>query len=74
MSSTTTLFRSNRTQAVRLSKDVAFPDSVREVVILKEGERRIIVPRDRLWDDFFDQPGSEFPDRDQPSPQEREAF
>jgi len=74
MSSSTTLFRSNRTQAVRLSKDVAFPDSVREVVILKEGDRRIIVPRDRLWDDFFDQPGTEFPDREQPASQVREPF
>ncbi len=74
MSATTSLFRSNRTQAVRLSKDVAFPDHVREVVILKEGERRVIVPRDRLWDDFFDQPGIDLPDRDQPAAQEREGF
>lgn len=74
MSATTSLFLSNRTQAVRLPKDVAFPDHVREVVILKEGERRVIVPRDRVWDDFFDQPGIDLPDRDQPAAQEREEF
>lgn len=74
MSTTTSLFLSNRTQAVRLPKDVAFPDHVREVVILKEGDRRVIVPRDRLWDDFFDQPGIELPDREQPAMQEREGF
>jgi len=29
----TTVFRSNRSQAVRLPKNVAFPESVREVAI-----------------------------------------
>lgn len=33
----TTLFRSNRSQAVRLPKDVAVPVHAREVVILREG-------------------------------------
>ena len=40
----TTLFQSNKTQAVRLPKDVAFPDHVKEVCIIKEGNRRVIVP------------------------------
>jgi antitoxin VapB len=70
----TTLFQSNRSQAVRLPKDVSFPPDVREVVILREGSRRIIVPVDSVWDDFFDGPGIEFPDRDQPAVQERETF
>ena len=70
----TTLFQSNRTQAVRLPKDVAFPDDVREVVIVREGDRRVIVPADRSWDDFFDSPGIEFPERDQPTMQEREPL
>ncbi|WP_282187013.1 hypothetical protein [Azospirillum sp. B21] len=46
----------------------------REVVILREGPRRVIVPADSVWDDFFDSPGSTFPDRDQPAPQEREVW
>jgi antitoxin VapB len=33
----TTLFQSNRSQAVRLSKEVAFPVGVREVAVLREG-------------------------------------
>lgn len=70
----TRLFRSNRSQAVRLPKDVAFPEGVREVVILREGARRIIIPADSAWDDFFDAPGIELGPRDQPEAQEREAF
>lgn len=74
MPSRTTLFMSNRTQAVRLPKDVAFPASVKDVVILKEGPRRVIVPVDAMWDDFFDRPPVDFPDRDQPPMQEREPL
>lgn len=70
----TTLFQSNRSQAVRLPKDVAFPEGVREVTILKEGYRRVIVPAGRTWDDFFDAPGIDLGERDQPAVQERESF
>lgn len=70
----TTLFQSNRSQAVRLPKDVAFPDGVREVAILKDGARRVIVPANAVWDDFFAAPGLDLPDREQPSLQERESF
>ena len=70
----TTLFRTNRSQAVRLAKDVAFPDGVREVVILREGSRRVIVPADAVWDDFFDAPGVEIAERIQPPTQSREPF
>lgn len=70
----TTLFQNNRSQAVRLPKEVAFPQGVREVAILREGARRVIVPADAVWDDFFDAPGIELGERDQPPPQAREAF
>lgn len=70
----TTLFQSNRSQAVRLPKDVAFPEGVRSVAILKEGKRRVIVPADALWDDFFDAAGVDLGDRDQPGPQSRDRF
>jgi antitoxin VapB len=70
----TTLFLTNRSQAVRLPKDVAFPDSVREVTILKDGPRRIIVPAHAAWDDFFDAPALDLPDRVQPSPVTRAEF
>lgn len=48
-----TVFTSNRSQAVRLPKAVAFPDDVHHVDILKVGRCRIIVPRGTRWDDLF---------------------
>ncbi|MGE5503236.1 MAG: type II toxin-antitoxin system VapB family antitoxin [Actinomycetota bacterium] len=70
----TTLFHSNRSQAVRLPKDVAFPEGVKEVAILRDGNRRVIVPANAVWDDFFAAPGIDLPEREQPPVQEREAF
>jgi antitoxin VapB len=70
----TTLFLSNRSQAVRLPKDVAFPPGVREVTILRDGARRVIVPSGALWDDFFAAPGVALAERAQPAPQERDAL
>ena len=70
----TTLFLSNRSQAVRLPKAVAFSDGVREVTILRDGVRRIITPVDAAWDDFFAASGVDIADRDQPAMQEREGF
>ena len=63
----TTLFKSNRSQAVRLPKDVAFPEGVREVTIVRDGKRRIIAPTDSSWDDFFAAPGIDLGSRDQPA-------
>jgi antitoxin VapB len=70
----TTVFKSNRSQAVRLPRDVAFPADVREVAILRDGARRVIVPADRLWDDFFAEAGTDLGLRDQPAAQERESL
>lgn len=70
----TTLFLSNRSQAVRLPKDVAFPSTVREVVVLRDGLRRVIVPANAVWDDFFAAPGIDLGPRDQPAAQERDAL
>ncbi len=70
----TTLFQSNRSQAVRLSKDVAFPEGVRSVTVLRDGKRRVIVPTDAAWDDFFEAPGIDLGERAQPELRERETF
>jgi antitoxin VapB len=70
----TSLFQTNRSQAVRLAKEVAFPDNVREVAILREGTRRVIVPANALWDDFFAAPGIDLGERIQPEAEVREAF
>lgn len=48
-----TVFTSNRGQAVRLPKAVAFPQDVHQVDILKIGRSRMIVPRAERWDDLF---------------------
>ncbi len=48
-----TVFKSNRSQAVRLPKAVAFPADVRQVEIIKLGQSRLIVPAGRRWDEFF---------------------
>lgn len=70
----TRLFQSNRSQAVRLSRDVAFPPEVREVTVIREGAKRVILPADAAWDDFFDAPGIDLPERAQPEHQAREGF
>jgi antitoxin VapB len=68
------LFKSNRSQAVRLPKDIAFPDGVKQVVLWRKGNARVIAPADALWDDFFADPGIDLAARDQPEAQEREAL
>jgi antitoxin VapB len=55
----TKLFRSNRSQAVRWPKSLAFPDSVKEVSIVREGKRLVIAPLNAVWDDFFDGPAGD---------------
>ncbi len=73
----TKVFKSNRSQAVRLPKAVAFPESVKEVEIIAVGSRRIITPARQSWDDWFDAPGvsSDFMnDRQQPEDQVRELL
>lgn len=51
------IFKSNRSQAVRLPKAVAFPEGVKEVTVIPEGKTLRLVPTNALWDDFFDAPG-----------------
>lgn len=70
-----TVFKSNRSQAVRLPKDVAFPEGVHEVEIIKVGNTRIISPVGHRWDAFFNGPrfSEDFmTDREQPPMQKRE--
>ena len=74
MAARTTLFLSNRSQAVRFPKAVAFEAGVHEVTILRDGPRRIIMPSDAVWDDFFDEPGVDLGERTQPERQAREDF
>ena len=70
----TKLFQSNRSQALRLPKDVAFPGTVKEVAVIREGNRRIVVPANAAWDDFFARPGIDLPEREPAAHQRRDAF
>ncbi|MGT2504168.1 type II toxin-antitoxin system VapB family antitoxin [Bradyrhizobium guangxiense] len=73
-----TVFTSNRSQAVRLPKAVAFPANVHHVDILKVGRSRIIVPQGKRWDDLFEsgpRASEDFmAEREQPAVEEREPL
>jgi antitoxin VapB len=78
MPTTTKIFKSNKTQAVRLPKDVAFPEGVHEVEIIKVGNSRVISPVGHRWDSYFAR-GSKISDdflveRDQGTFEEREPL
>ena len=73
----TRLFQSNKSQAVRIPKALAFDQSIKEVSIIPHGNGLLIVPTENVWDDFFDQAGSQdfmAEGREQPVMQERETF
>jgi antitoxin VapB len=48
-----TVFKSNRSQAVRIPKDLAFPDGVKKLIARRDGNRLILEPEATFWDDFF---------------------
>ena len=48
-----TVFISNRTQAVRLPADVRLPPEVKRVDVRVRGQERIISPAGHAWDSFF---------------------
>ena len=73
----TTVFKCNRSQAVRLPKAVSLPDDVKQVDVVAVGRTRIITPAGEAWDSWFDGPGvtADFMvNRDQPPVQGREEF
>lgn len=72
------LFRSNRSQAVRLPKAAEFPEGVTDVDIVVHGNVRLLVPRVASWAEWLENAprlSDDFPDdiEDLP-PQEREFF
>ncbi len=73
----TTVFKTNKTQAVRLPKAVELPDIVTKVTITAIGNTRIICPSEESWDTWFDtyEVSSDFMvDREQPDDQYRNSF
>jgi len=73
-----TVFVTNRSQAVRLPKAVAFPEGVHQVEVIRLGNSRLITPVGRRWDEFFENGplvSDDFmTERDQPSAEEREPL
>lgn len=51
------IFRSNKSQAVRLPKPVALPESVSKVDIIAVGNTRLIVPAGEAWASWFESDG-----------------
>jgi antitoxin VapB len=73
----TRVFKSNKSQAVRLPKAVEMPDGIKDVDVVAIGNTRIITPTGYCWDEWFDKSevSSDFMEsRSQPESQEREAF
>jgi len=73
----TKVFKSNKSQAVRLPKAVELPDSVSEVSIIAIGNQRIITPVHESWDDWFDHPqitDDFMTEREQPEDQLRDSL
>ncbi|WP_416188814.1 type II toxin-antitoxin system VapB family antitoxin [Neisseria sp. CCUG17229] len=71
------IFKSNQSQAVRLPKRVAFPETVKRVEVIVQGESRLLVPAEQVWDSWFDNvsmPDDFMTERDQPAMQERESL
>ena len=52
----TTVFKTNKTQAIRLPKLVELPASVSKVMVVAIGNQRIITPIQESWDHWFDNP------------------
>lgn len=71
------IFKSNQSQAVRLPKPVALPDSIKEVQIIPLGTARLIVPYGDAWSSWFDDEGVSddfMEDREQPEQQQRDSL
>jgi antitoxin VapB len=47
------VFKNNRTQAVRLPAESRFPENVKKVVVRVLGQDRILSPLTNTWDSFF---------------------
>ena len=70
-------FKSNTSQAICLTKDVALPESIKRVNITPVGSGRLIVPVGEGWDSWFREEGvtdNFMASLEQPADQEREAM
>jgi len=71
------VFKSNRSQAIRLPKAAALPDDVKRVDVVAVGRTRVIAPAGEAWDSWFDGAGVSddfMAEREQPADQQRQPF
>ena len=71
------VFKSNRSQAVRMPKSLALPEHIKRVDVIAVGRARLITPVGEAWDSWFDGQNvtADFMnEREQPNEQKREAF
>jgi antitoxin VapB len=68
------LFKSNRNQAVRIPRDMEFPEGVKQVYLFKDGQVLTVIPVSDFWDDFFNRPGIEIQEPPELPYETREAF
>ena len=71
------VFKSSTSQAIRLPKNVALPESIKRVNITPVGSGRLIVPAGESWDSWFREEGVKddfMASCEQPVDQEREAM
>lgn len=61
------IFTNGGSQAVRLPKAVRFPETLREVVVQREGRRVILEPADEWTSDFIEALGSWNEDIERPA-------
>ena len=50
---TGSVFKINKTQAVRLPMETRFPEEVKNVTVRVFGNERILTPVENSWDSFF---------------------
>ncbi len=70
------VFKSNKSQAIRLPKAVALPDDIKRVDVIAVGKTRIITPEGTSWNEWFASETATVSDdfmseREQPAEQER---
>jgi antitoxin VapB len=71
---TAALFMSNRNQAVRIPKDMEFPEGVKKVYVRKDGPALTLTPISDFWDVFFARPGIDIEEPAELPYEAREAF
>jgi antitoxin VapB len=71
-----TVFKNNKTQAVRIPKSMAFPDSVKKVKITRRDGSLVITAIDDSWEAYMNGPrlDDDFERPPQPEPRKREEW